>query len=108
VNSAVFSPDGQRILTASNDNTARLWRVFLTTRSLVDEAKARVPRCLTVEQRRQAFLDPSPPPWCVEQEKWPNHTEDWKVWLQYKREHANPPLPSMPEWASWIASRKGR
>ncbi|MCA9955173.1 MAG: PD40 domain-containing protein, partial [Anaerolineales bacterium] len=25
VNSAVFSPDGQRILTASSDSTARLW-----------------------------------------------------------------------------------
>ena len=25
VNSAVFSPDGARVLTASEDNTARLW-----------------------------------------------------------------------------------
>jgi WD40 repeat protein len=25
VNSAVFAPDGSRILTASDDNTARLW-----------------------------------------------------------------------------------
>ena len=25
VNSAVFSPDGTKILTASDDNTARLW-----------------------------------------------------------------------------------
>ena len=36
VNSAVFSPDGSRILTASSDNTARLWRsdgTFITTLS---------------------------------------------------------------------------
>jgi WD40 repeat protein len=25
VNSALFSPDGQRVVTASEDNTARLW-----------------------------------------------------------------------------------
>jgi WD40 repeat protein len=27
VNHAVFSPDGQRVVTASNDGTALIWRI---------------------------------------------------------------------------------
>src|SRR5712692_7681740 len=32
VTSAVFSPDGQRVVTASADKTARVWRSFLGTK----------------------------------------------------------------------------
>jgi WD40 repeat protein len=35
VESAVFSPDGAGVLTASRDNTARVWRVFATMQDLV-------------------------------------------------------------------------
>jgi WD40 repeat protein len=69
--SAVFSPDGERILTASDDSTARIWRVFPTEQALVDHSKVAVPRCLTLEQLKNVFLDPEPPPWCAERKKWP-------------------------------------
>ena len=70
VRSAVFSPDGERILTASDDTTARIWRIFPTTQALVDRSKMAVPRCLTLEQRENAFLDSQSPAWCNEEKKW--------------------------------------
>jgi WD40 repeat protein len=63
VNSAVFAPDGGRILTASDDNTARLWEAFPETQTLVDHLKNEVPRCLTPEQRQSLYLAPTPPSW---------------------------------------------
>jgi WD40 repeat protein len=34
--SAAFSPDGSRIVTASDDKTARIWNVYLQTTSVKD------------------------------------------------------------------------
>jgi hypothetical protein len=59
INGAVFAPDGGRILTASYDNTARLWEAFPETQALIDRMKADVPRCLTPEQRQRLFLAPT-------------------------------------------------
>ena len=56
---AAFSPDGTRIVTASYDNTARVWRTFPNTQSLIDYARATVPRQLTPEERKRFFLDAS-------------------------------------------------
>jgi Tol biopolymer transport system component len=56
---AAFSPDGTRIVTASGDQTARIWRSFRNTQSLIDYAKATVPRQLTLEERQSFFLDSS-------------------------------------------------
>jgi WD40 repeat protein len=107
IGSASFSADGRRVVTASADRTARIWRVYATTQELIDHGKEVVPRCLTQDQREKAFLDPEPPPWCVEMEKWPYHTQDWKDWLKFKRANANPPLPDTPEWQPWLAFRSG-
>jgi len=81
VESAAFSPDGSRIVTASRDKTARVWDIATNTGEFVMQAKAAAPRCLTVAQRRSFFLDPEPPAWCIEMEKWPYHTPAWKRWL---------------------------
>jgi len=48
VTSAVFSPDGQRILTASVDNTARVYLVQV--KDLLAVAACRVARGLTEEE----------------------------------------------------------
>jgi WD40 repeat protein len=57
VYSAAFSPDGAKVVTASDDRTARIWRVFGSTQELIDYARSIVPRQLTPEQRKQFFLE---------------------------------------------------
>jgi WD40 repeat protein len=106
VNSAVFSPDGRLVMTTSADKTAQISSVFATTQELVAHAQSIVSRCLTQGQRAEVFLAPEPPAWCIEMEKWPYQTADWKDWLKYKRASANPPLPDTPTWPSWIAARR--
>jgi WD40 repeat protein len=101
---AVLSPDGRRVVTASLYGAMRVWQIFPSTQDFVDAAKNAVPRCLTREQRTQAFLVPEPPAWCIEMEKWPYQSQDWKDWLKFKRAHANPPLPGTAGWKDWIVA----
>jgi WD40 repeat protein len=93
VESADFGPDGTRVLTISSDNSARIWHVFSRTEDLVDYTRKAVPRCLTTSQRKEAFLDPEPPVWCIEMEKWPYDTDEWKQWLTEKNRGLSPPAP---------------
>ena len=67
-----------------------------TTQALVSAAKADIPRCLTLAQRKAFFLPPEPPAWCIEMEKWPYDTPEWKQWLADTRAGKNPPLPPAP------------
>ena len=59
VNSAAFNREGTRVVTASADGTARIWPVFRDTQSLINYAKATVPRQLTAEERRDFFPPPA-------------------------------------------------
>jgi WD40 repeat protein len=105
---ADFSPDGKRIVTTAPLDDARVWNISASTRDLVARMKNLVPRCLIRAERRSAFLDPEPPAWCIEMEKWPYQTQDWRDWLKYKRANASPPLPDTPEWKDWIAARRDK
>ena len=93
VYSAAFSPDGRRIVTASNDKTAWVWDYSASTQALVSLTKAIVPRCLTPAQRKSFYLPPEPPDWCIEMEKWPYDTPAWMQRLADKRAGKAPPLP---------------
>ena len=57
MNTAVFSPDGNRVLTASDDGTSRIWRV--TWQGLEEYLRQNTNTCLAPEQREQ-FLAESP------------------------------------------------
>jgi TIR domain/WD domain, G-beta repeat len=103
---ATFSPDGRRVVTASWDQTARVWDIFPDDQELISRARKVIPRCLTGDQRNAAYLDPEPPVWCVDMEKWPYQTQDWKDWLRFKRANTNPPLPNTPEWQPWVAAHQ--
>ena len=66
VNSAAFSPDGSRIVTASGDNTARIWDAHLQTmsaRDLLVQACARlagVTKLTRDEMRLAGYPDSMP------------------------------------------------
>jgi hypothetical protein len=107
-----FTRDGRQFITRAKDpwgldhEEIRSWDVFLTTQELIDHVKQMVPRCLTLDQRTEWSLSPEPPAWCIEMEKWPYQTEDWKLWLKLRREHVAPPRPDTPEWEAWIRNCK--
>jgi WD40 repeat protein len=98
LSSAAFGPNGN-LVTASADATARVWDVFARryldgSQTLLTQARLAIPRCLTVSQRSQFFLTAAPPAWCIELEKWPYHTDDWKQWLAQTRAGEKPSLPA--------------
>jgi WD40 repeat protein len=56
VYAAALSPDGHHVVTADEDGTARILRLFPTTQELIDHARKLVPRQLSGEERRRFFL----------------------------------------------------
>jgi WD40 repeat protein len=100
-----FSPDGRRIMAALGGKETRIWPLP-GLQELIDQTRQAIQRCLTPNERRTAFLDPEPPSWCIDMEKWPYQTREWKDWLSYKRAGTNPPLPDTPEWNSWILAHQ--
>jgi WD40 repeat protein len=64
VTSASFSSDGARVVTASEDKTARIWAVARDMKELIETARLRVPRCLSMQQRETYFLPADTPDWC--------------------------------------------
>jgi WD40 repeat protein len=55
---AAWSPDGARIVTASRDDTAKVWRIWLTTDDLLAYAQGCcVVRHLTPEELKQFDLE---------------------------------------------------
>lgn len=69
VRSVAVTPDGARIVTGSDDKTARLWELFPSGQALIEEVKTRAPRCLTPAERQRYHLAPMPPGWCGAMEK---------------------------------------
>jgi WD40 repeat protein len=96
ISTASLSGDGQHMVAVVQDGTARIWKVYPTVQDMLDYIKRWIPRCLTGDQRKAAFLDGAPPIWCIEMEKWPYDTDAWRSWLAQKKAGLMPPLPQAP------------
>jgi WD40 repeat protein len=60
-----FAPAGDRLVSLDTDNHARLWTLTgALSAFLLDEARRLSPRCLTPQERTQAFLEGPAPSWC--------------------------------------------
>ena len=59
VSSVSLANDGSYFMTEFGDGTSRIWvpRWEWHTKDLVETTKARLPRCMTQEERRRAYLD---------------------------------------------------
>lgn len=57
VNSATFSPNGQRVATASDDGTAIIWEVDISILSMIANAEAHLARLLSPEEFSAVFDD---------------------------------------------------
>ena len=66
-----FSPDGNRAVTGSFDNTARLWDVLSSAQAVVERVEASVPRCLTPYERKGFHVRTPTPRWCYARNLWP-------------------------------------
>jgi WD40 repeat protein len=55
ITSVAFSPDGKRVVTGSDDNTARVWETP-PVGELIPLARAALTRCLTIAQREELGL----------------------------------------------------
>jgi dipeptidyl aminopeptidase/acylaminoacyl peptidase len=88
------TPDGSRVITGSGDSTVRVWDLArfrappeqyrldnaADLQALMEKAKAAVPRCLTIEERKDFLLRPAPPGWCIGLRKYPYNAEYWTDW----------------------------
>jgi hypothetical protein len=98
--SASFSRDAKFVYTSHEDGVTRIWAApqdlpkFGSVQAAVDYAKTIVSRCLSRRERERAFIDPEPRDWCIEMEKPPYQTQEWKDWLKSRSQNQNPPLPN--------------
>jgi WD40 repeat protein len=53
---ATFSPDSRRVVTASADNTARVWDVYSDISELSALVVSRLSRCFSIAQREHFGL----------------------------------------------------
>ncbi len=62
---------GRRLAAGYSNADIKFFDFPLFGQALIDEAKARLPRCLTKKERERQFLSPTPPAWCIELKKYP-------------------------------------
>jgi WD40 repeat protein len=90
---ASISSDSNWVATSST-NQSFLYKIELPNEELVSHAHKSVSRCFSRKERIDLGLSERPPDWCIELEKRPYNSAEWRDWLQAKRDGRNPSPPS--------------
>lgn len=77
---AAFTGGGSQVTCINSQGQLLSWSTSDDVRTHIERAKEIAPRCLTVAEREEAFLSPSPPDWCLAQRKWPYNRDKWQNW----------------------------
>ncbi len=93
---ASFKFFDQRVEPMTINGLYRVWRNYQTTQELLAFAVRINRRCLTEQQREEAYLSPEPAEWCIANEKWPYDDGAWKAWLKSRKANPNAPPPGHP------------
>jgi WD40 repeat protein len=99
---AMFTPNDNYLVSSGSDQSlsaTTIHRMFQTPADLVEFARSRMPRCLTPIERKQYAIDPEPPLWCVEMDKWPYNTDAWRTWLDARKAGKGAELPADERFA---------
>lgn len=109
-NGFAVASDEHSVAFASADNVVE-WRLHQTVGELIASVQSRLPRCLTVKQRREAGLNALPPSWCLATSasdaaavgprlpKWPYGRPQWVKFAEQNARHnmSSTQHLSMPE-----------
>lgn len=82
---AHLSPTGAHFVTVSDDRTVSVWRVWPSQQALVNDVIQSASRCLSPNLRKQYFLTPVPPSWCVERRLGRYGGRAWQAWLPKRK-----------------------
>ena len=80
--------------TNSEDAEWRFVPLFASYHDLLARARTLLTHCLNSEERTDLGLDPVPPRWCIEQQKYPYGTSAWREWLKMTDKGQTAPLPT--------------
>lgn len=98
-----FTADGKIALILSDDLQGKgtnRWSLFFarsfpSRTSTEADLKKETPRCLSPAQLDSYFGERDVQPWCIENEKWPYQTAEWKDWLLKKATDKTAPIPAV-------------
>lgn len=106
-----IAPGQDRLVALTADGSLAEYPIYGSPQALIALARARLDRCLDVNERRTFALDPVPPRWCITgagresdrnaenwNGKWPYDTKQWREWLQSAdaARASGAPLPPLP------------
>jgi len=93
----VTLPGGDRLMTLWSERGAfrlKTWQMLPTVAEASAYGKSIVPECLSPQSRHDLGLEPAPPRWCIEMNKPPYNTPQWRQWLADKNAGKPATLPT--------------
>jgi WD40 repeat protein len=93
----IVGPGGERLMTLWSERGAfrlRTWQMLPTAAAAIAFAENAAPECLSRPSRKALGLDGAPPRWCIEMQKRPYDTPQWRQWLADEDAGKSTPMPA--------------